>query len=76
MLVNPRRVAGKQRLIFWFNGGPGCSSFDGAMMEMGPFRMDPSNPGALMLLDWGGWEEFAGVVFGSSEFLLGLVPIL
>ncbi|KAL7416128.1 Alpha/Beta hydrolase protein [Mrakia frigida] len=63
MLVNPRRKAGKNRLIFWFNGGPGCSSFDGSMMEIGPFRMDPSNPGGLMLLDWGGWEEFAGVVF-------------
>lgn len=36
--------------------------------------MDPNNPGGLMLLDWGGWEEFAGVVFGS---LLALsIPFL
>lgn len=35
------------------------------MMEIGPFRMDPDKPGSLTLLDWGGWEEFAGVVFGE-----------
>lgn len=37
------------------------------MMEIGPFRMDPNNPGSLTLLDWGGWEEFAGVVFGEPH---------
>ena len=44
------------------------------MMEIGPFRMDPNNPGSLMLLDWGGWEEFAGVVFGESTPLHNLIP--
>ncbi|CDZ97043.1 kex1 protein [Phaffia rhodozyma] len=63
MMVGPRRRAGKDRLIFWFNGGPGCSSFDGSMMEVGPFRMDPSIPGSIKLLDYGGWEEFSGIVF-------------
>lgn len=48
----------------------GCSSFDGALMEVGPFRMDPHNPGSLVLLEQGGWEEFSGIVFGASLALV------
>jgi carboxypeptidase D len=95
MMVNSRRSAGKDRVIFWFNvsrancdprcddadspirtqGGPGCSSFDGSLMEVGPFRTIPaaqtqSGKVELKLVE-GGWEEFATIVFGESG-----VPIL
>ncbi|KAL1690074.1 Alpha/Beta hydrolase protein [Schizophyllum commune] len=59
-LVKNRRTADKNRILFWFNGGPGCSSFDGLMMENGPWRTDGN--GGLKLVD-GGWEEYTTMVY-------------
>ncbi|KAM5534812.1 hypothetical protein V8D89_011528 [Ganoderma adspersum] len=59
-MVKARRTADKERILFWLNGGPGCSSFDGLMMEVGPWRVD--GKGGLKTAD-GGWEEYATVVF-------------
>ncbi|KAI0832723.1 alpha/beta-hydrolase [Trametes gibbosa] len=59
-LVKARRTADKERIIFWLNGGPGCSSFDGLMMEVGPWRVDGN--GGLKTVE-GGWEEYATVVY-------------
>ncbi|EIN10934.1 alpha/beta-hydrolase [Punctularia strigosozonata HHB-11173 SS5] len=60
VLTKARRSADKERVIFWFNGGPGCSSFDGLMMEVGPWRVD--GKGGLKTQE-GGWEEYANVVY-------------
>lgn len=60
ILVKNRRTADKERIVFWFNGGPGCSSFDGLMMEVGPWRTD--GKGGFQVQE-GGWEEYTTMVF-------------
>ena len=41
-------------------GGPGCSSFDGLLLESGPLRM---KDGILRVIE-GGWDEYSTLVFG------------
>ncbi|KAJ8516650.1 hypothetical protein ONZ45_g6071 [Pleurotus djamor] len=60
VLVKNRRSADKERVMFWFNGGPGCSSFDGLMMEVGPWRTD--GKGGFKVVE-GGWEEYTTMVY-------------
>ncbi|KAI9888573.1 MAG: Cell death protease [Vezdaea aestivalis] len=59
-LFHNRHIGEKQRTVIWLNGGPGCSSEDGALMEVGPYRV--KEDGTLRLND-GSWDEFANVVF-------------
>jgi carboxypeptidase D len=55
-----KHIADKERLVIWFNGGPGCSSEDGALMEVGPYRVRPG--GKLESIE-GSWNEFANLLF-------------
>lgn len=43
-------------------GGPGCSSFDGLMMEVGPWKVD--GKGGLKTVE-GGWEEYTHMVYSA-----------
>ena len=64
VLARNRHIADKERLIIWFNGGPGCSSFDGFLMEIGPLRTVPgSTTGELREVD-GAWNEYASASCG------------
>ncbi|KAH3661680.1 hypothetical protein OGAPHI_006530 [Ogataea philodendri] len=47
-------------LVIWLNGGPGCSSMDGALMEIGPLRITKD---AQVEANPGSWTEVADVVF-------------
>ncbi|KAI8954212.1 Alpha/Beta hydrolase protein [Xylaria longipes] len=55
-----RHIANKQRTIIWLNGGPGCSSEDGAMMEIGPYRLKDNDN---LQYNNGSWHEFANLLF-------------
>jgi carboxypeptidase D len=54
-----RHIANRQRTVLWLNGGPGCSSMDGAMMEIGPYRVTGDN----LEYNNGSWDEFANLLF-------------
>ncbi|KAF4455519.1 carboxypeptidase d [Fusarium albosuccineum] len=55
-----QHIADKQRTVIWINGGPGCSSEDGAMMEIGPFRLKDKDQ---LVYNNGSWNEFANLLF-------------
>mmetsp|Transcript_8947 Transcript_8947/g.11174 ORF Transcript_8947/g.11174 Transcript_8947/m.11174 type:complete len:684 (-) Transcript_8947:8490-10541(-) len=50
----------EKRTIFWLNGGPGCSSMDGALMEAGPFRV---NKEMEVIYNEGSWHKSGDIVF-------------
>ncbi|KAJ8145170.1 hypothetical protein OY671_001746 [Metschnikowia pulcherrima] len=59
--VDRQKVAGAEnKTIFWLNGGPGCSSMDGALMEAGPFRVNGDNK---VTYNEGSWHRKGDVVF-------------
>ena len=55
-----RHIANKQRTVIWLNGGPGCSSMDGALMEIGPYRLKDDQH---LVYNEGSWDEFANLLF-------------
>ncbi|CCE92164.1 serine-type carboxypeptidase TDEL_0D05800 [Torulaspora delbrueckii] len=55
---HPRQYS--DSLVFWFNGGPGCSSMDGALLESGPFRVDADGS---VYLNEGSWHNRADIVY-------------
>ncbi|KXJ95107.1 carboxypeptidase B-like-like protein [Microdochium bolleyi] len=58
--VQNKHIANRQRTVIWLNGGPGCSSEDGAMMEIGPYRLKDSQ---TLQYNNGSWHEFANLLF-------------
>lgn len=50
----------KLPLIFWLNGGPGCSSMDGALVESGPIRI---NDQGMAFLNNGSWISRGDLIF-------------
>ncbi|OAA72477.1 Peptidase S10, serine carboxypeptidase [Cordyceps fumosorosea ARSEF 2679] len=55
-----RHIVGRQRTVIWLNGGPGCSSEDGALMEVGPYRLKDEE---TLTFNNGSWNEFANLLF-------------
>lgn len=55
-----QHIANRQRTVIWLNGGPGCSSMDGALMEVGPYRLKDDH---TLESNKGSWDEFANLLF-------------
>ncbi|XP_059650037.1 uncharacterized protein LOC132295764 [Cornus florida] len=57
-------------LVLWLNGGPGCSSFgNGAMMELGPFRVN--SDGKTLSENKYAWNNAANILFLESPAGVG-----
>ncbi|KAI4743303.1 alpha/beta-hydrolase [Aureobasidium sp. EXF-12298] len=48
------------KTFLWFNGGPGCSSSTGAMLEIGPYRMQSNG---TLTYNEGSWAEYGNLLF-------------
>eukprot|EP00055_Hartaetosiga_balthica_P000271 m.136129 g.136129 ORF g.136129 m.136129 type:complete len:460 (-) comp10451_c0_seq1:126-1505(-) len=65
MLVESENDPSNDPVVFWFNGGPGCSSLDGFFYEMGPLHIvEPINKNNPQLyLNEYRWSLEANMVF-------------
>jgi carboxypeptidase C (cathepsin A) len=59
-LVEAEQDADLKPLVFWTNGGPGCSGLIGFLTEQGPFR--PTESGDILLNPYA-WNKIANMVF-------------
>ncbi|KAJ2306329.1 hypothetical protein IWW55_001508, partial [Coemansia sp. RSA 2706] len=56
-------------IVLWMNGGPGCSSFTGLLMELGPCRVDKGGKSASP--HEFGWNDQAHVIFLDQPLNVG-----
>ncbi|PON27520.1 hypothetical protein TGAM01_v203287 [Trichoderma gamsii] len=63
-----QHIANRQRTVVWLNGGPGCSSEDGSLMEIGPYRLKDDH---TLVPNNGSWHEFANLLFVDNPVGVG-----
>ncbi len=68
IFIEAEKNAKKAPVIFWTNGGPGCSSLMGLFEEFGPFR--PTKKGKLLYNPFT-WTKFANIVFVEQPIGVG-----
>ncbi|KAG9019709.1 hypothetical protein FRB90_010979 [Tulasnella sp. 427] len=64
-----RRNPSESPLVMWLNGGPGCSSSTGLLMELGPCKV--SDGGHDVTYNEFGWNEYANMIFLDQPVNVG-----
>ncbi|CAF1497354.1 unnamed protein product [Adineta steineri] len=62
----------KLKTVIWLNGGPGCSSLIGALVEIGPFRLQDEN---TMIENDGSWHLYTNLLFVDQPVGTGFSTI-
>lgn len=71
-LMKAAHLVGKKKLILWFNGGPGCSSMSGAVLEIGPFKFTNPQSGFKLVENTADVTHHASVLFVDQPAGVGL----
>lgn len=69
-LVTAYENASTAPVFLYLNGGPGCSSLQGLLLEMGPFRV--YDYGARVVENPYAWNKFANILFIDAPAGVGL----
>ncbi|KAJ3088983.1 Cell death protease, partial [Physocladia obscura] len=83
-MIQARTIQATPKLIFWLNGGPGCSSMDGLFLENGP--LIPQSDGSVGIRESSWWHVATTVyvdqpvgtgyaVPGKSGYVLSLKTV-
>nr|XP_045616427.1 lysosomal protective protein-like [Procambarus clarkii] len=67
--VESSRSPADDPLVLWMNGGPGCSSMEGLLAELGPYRVNPD--GKTLKKNIYAWNTMANVLFLEAPACVG-----